>query len=97
MNTAPRIARLFRCASQGSIQAKTARANRILKTANPDRPSAAHKYKSGRAMTIPSHTPKQQSTPTKVEASIKPEIKYNRKYDPKRTGKRSRVPSSDCS
>ena len=75
MNAAPRISRVFRCASQRSIQAKTAHTNRMLKTANIDSPSVVHKYKSGRAMTIPSQTPKQQSTPTMVEASIKPEIK----------------------
>src|SRR6202034_1955101 len=97
MKIAPRISRVFRCANQRSIQAKTARTNRMLKTANTDRPSAAHKYKSGRAMTIPSQTPKLQSTPTNVEASIRPEIKYRRKYDPKRTGKRSRISRSDCS
>src|ERR1700677_1038699 len=97
MNAKPRISRVFRCASQRSIQAKTARTNRMLKTANTDRLSAAHKYRSGRAMTIPSHTPKQQSKPTIVEPSIKPRIKCRRKYDPKCTGKRNRIPKSDCS
>src|ERR1035438_317746 len=97
MNTAPRISLAFRCASQRSIQAKTARTNRMLKIANTDRHSAAHKYKSGRAMTIPSQTPKQQSTPRSEERRVRQEIKYSRKYDPKRTGKRSRIPRSDCS
>ena len=72
MKIAPRISRVFRCASQRSIHAKMARTNRMLKAAKAASPSVVHKSNSGCAAAIPTQTPQQHSPPRIVDTSASP-------------------------
>ena len=71
--------------------------SRMLKAAKTANPSAVQANSPGRAIVIPTQMPTQHSPPRIVEESASPKTRYSRKYDPKRTGKRNKMPRSNCS
>ena len=71
-NTAVRISRVLRCASQRSIQAKMARTSRMLKAANAIRHKSVQRNRSGRATVMPIRMPAEQKNPTIVDTSTRP-------------------------